>query len=172
VWLSPVAALAVWWSGLSFVNALPWALLLSLCQFTWMLAQSMRLHMGGVQVMLAQTEHQKKNPFLVVFTGLICFALVGFGCPIAILGGLLSENLEGVWPYMLPMFFWKGSACFFAAYSYLLFKRNCASCYSMSCTGFATTQFLALIAPVLLRVEIAPYIHLVFLQLSVQSCLF
>ena len=48
VWLSPVAALAVWCSGLSFVNALLWALLLSLCQLTWMLAQSMRLRMEGV----------------------------------------------------------------------------------------------------------------------------
>ena len=45
VWLSPFAALAVWWSGLSFVNALLWALLLSLCQLTWMLAQSMHLQM-------------------------------------------------------------------------------------------------------------------------------
>ena len=44
-WLLPVAALAVWWSCLSFVNALLWALLLSLCQLTWMLAQSMRLRM-------------------------------------------------------------------------------------------------------------------------------
>ena len=34
VWLSPLAAMAVWWSGLSFVNALLWALLLSKCQFT------------------------------------------------------------------------------------------------------------------------------------------
>ena len=48
VLLLPVAALAVWWSGLSFVNALLWALLLSLCQLTWMLAQSMRLRMDGV----------------------------------------------------------------------------------------------------------------------------
>jgi hypothetical protein len=47
VWLSPVAALAVWWSGLSFVNALLWALLLSLFQLTWMLAQSMRLRIVG-----------------------------------------------------------------------------------------------------------------------------
>jgi hypothetical protein len=47
VWLLPVAALAVWWSGLSFVTALMWAFLLSLCQLTWMLAQSMRLRMVG-----------------------------------------------------------------------------------------------------------------------------
>jgi hypothetical protein len=44
--LLPIAALAVWWSGLSFVSALMWALLLSLCQLTWMLAQNMRLRMA------------------------------------------------------------------------------------------------------------------------------
>jgi len=48
VWLLPVAALAVWWSGLSLINGLLWALLLSLCQLTWMLAQSMRLRMTSV----------------------------------------------------------------------------------------------------------------------------
>ena len=46
IWLLPVTALAVWWSNLYFVNALLWALLLSLCQLTWMLAQSMRLRMA------------------------------------------------------------------------------------------------------------------------------
>ena len=52
VWLLPIAALAVWWSGLSFVSTLLWAFLLSLCQLTWMLAQSMRLRMtrGWAQV--------------------------------------------------------------------------------------------------------------------------
>jgi len=47
VWLLPVTAAAVWWSGLPFVSALLWTLLLSLCQLTWMLAQSMRLRMVG-----------------------------------------------------------------------------------------------------------------------------
>ena len=47
LWLLPVAALAVWCSGLSFATALAWALLLSLCQLTWILAQSMRLRMIG-----------------------------------------------------------------------------------------------------------------------------
>ena len=47
VWLLPVASIAVWLSGLSFLNGMFWTLLLSLCQFTWMLAQSMRLRMDG-----------------------------------------------------------------------------------------------------------------------------
>jgi len=45
--LLPLATLVVWWSGLSFFYALVWALVLSLCQMTWMLAQSMRLRMVG-----------------------------------------------------------------------------------------------------------------------------
>ena len=47
LWLLPVAAVAVWWSGLSFVSALLWTFLLSICQLTWLLAQSMRLRMRG-----------------------------------------------------------------------------------------------------------------------------
>jgi hypothetical protein len=47
VWLLPVAAIAVWCSDLSFVSAMLWSLTLSLCQLTWMLAQSMHLRMVG-----------------------------------------------------------------------------------------------------------------------------
>jgi len=39
--------LAIWWSGLPFVITLLWAIFLSLCQLTWMLAQSMRLRLKG-----------------------------------------------------------------------------------------------------------------------------
>ena len=48
IWLVPISALAVWWSGLPFFNTLLWSLLISLCQMAWMLAQSMRLRMVGV----------------------------------------------------------------------------------------------------------------------------
>lgn len=47
IFLLPVVALAIWWSGLPFVITLMWAIILSLCQLTWMLAQSMRLRMRG-----------------------------------------------------------------------------------------------------------------------------
>ncbi len=47
VFLLPVVASAIWWSGLPFVITLLWAIFLSLCQLTWMLAQSMRLRMKG-----------------------------------------------------------------------------------------------------------------------------
>lgn len=45
-WLLPVATLAVWLSNLSIISALLWALLLSLCQLNWVLAQSMFLRMA------------------------------------------------------------------------------------------------------------------------------
>ena len=48
IWLMPIAALAVWSSGMSLISTLLWALLLSICQLTWMLAQSMRLRMANV----------------------------------------------------------------------------------------------------------------------------
>ena len=48
IWLVPISALAVWWSGLPFFNTLLWSLLISLFQMAWMLAQSMRLRMVGV----------------------------------------------------------------------------------------------------------------------------
>ena len=47
VFLLPIVALAILWSGLPFVITLLWAIFLSLCQLTWMLAQSMRLRMKG-----------------------------------------------------------------------------------------------------------------------------
>ena len=47
VWLSPAAVFCVWCSSSPFVKVLLWALLLSLCQLTWMLAQNMRLRMAS-----------------------------------------------------------------------------------------------------------------------------
>jgi len=47
VWLLPATVVAVWWSGLPFVSSLLWTLLMSLCQFTWLLSLSMRLRITG-----------------------------------------------------------------------------------------------------------------------------
>jgi len=52
LWLLPVVVIAVWWSSLSFVNALLWTLLLSVCQLTWMLAQSMYLRMASLWLLV------------------------------------------------------------------------------------------------------------------------
>ena len=46
VWLLPVAAMAVWLSGLATLSALVWVLLLAASQMAWMLAQSFTLRVG------------------------------------------------------------------------------------------------------------------------------
>jgi hypothetical protein len=93
VWLLPVTAFAVWWSGLPFVSALIWTFLLSLCQLTWMLAQSMRLRMVGtwghvlarvlppfisLLVTFVAVQMQWNGPFLLIaaLTGYAIGALV------------------------------------------------------------------------------------------------
>jgi uncharacterized membrane protein YqaE (UPF0057 family) len=48
VLLLPAVALAIWWCGLPFAYAMLWTLLLSLCQLTWMLAQSMYLRLEWI----------------------------------------------------------------------------------------------------------------------------
>jgi len=297
VWLSPLAALAVWWSGMSFVNALLWAFLLSLCQLTWMLAQSMRLRMAGVwaqagvrvlpplmallvavgavfmqwsgpallaaallgyavgaawllpslltywqtkfdyvltkpnevalspalqdpshvaiapvsgdnrsaalrmahtfadallataivvvwqrmygaqetgwmaaplrlmgfvpavvhvawaQVLLAQPQHARTNPLWVGLAGFASVALLGAGCAAALEFSWLGEQWQGVWPYLLPLVVWQGSACVASAFSYLPFQNNSARSYSWVCIGIAGLQGSLLSTPIMLGVR-------------------
>jgi len=294
VWLSPVAALAVWWSGLSFVNALMWALFLSLCQLTWMIAQSMRLrmvgawaqagvrvlpplmallvasaavylkwdgpallsaallgyaagaawllpsllaslqanlvtgstslevvalspnlpdlpheaiasvsgdnrsatlcmahtladallataivvvwqrlygaqetgwmaaslrvmgfvpavvHMAWAQVLLAQPQHERTNPMWVGLGGFASVALLGVVCAVALEMGWLGEQWLGVWPYLLPLVVWQGSACLGAALSHTPFESNSTQKYSWICISLASLQGFILCLPIIL----------------------
>ena len=281
VWLSPVSALAVWWSGLTFVNSLLWALLLSLCQLTWMLAQSMCLRMSGVwaqagvrvlpplmamlvaaaavfmewsgsallaaallgysvgaawlfpvflippnsnygdysklshaeattflsitittddrptalrmahtladallataivvvwqcfygaqetgwmstplrimafvpsvlhiawaQVELAQPQHTRTNPLWVGLVGAVCVGLIAFCCEVALKIGCISEEWQGVRPYLIPLVFWQGSACMVAAFSHLPFHSRCARKNTWICMFVAGIQGVTLI---------------------------
>ena len=313
VWLLPVAALAVWWSGLSFVNALLWASLLSLCQLTWMLAQSMRLRMKGVwaqagvrvlpplmallvavaavfmqwsgpallaaallgyavgaawllpsllahwqakfdnvstktvevalssalqdlsdasvapvsgdnrsatlrmahtladvllataivvvwqrmygaqetgwmaaplrvmgfvpavvhmawaQVLLAQPQHARTNPLFVGLAGFASVALLGVGCAVSMEMGWLGDEWQGVWPYLLPMVVWQGSACVVAAYAHLPFLTHSARRYSWVCIGLATLQGMVLLVSIFFYFLLTPF--LIFTILSVCSCI-
>jgi len=313
VWLSPVAALAVWWSGLSFVNALLWALFLSLCQLTWMLAQSMRLrmegalaqvgvrvlpplmallvataaifmqisgigllaaallgyavgaawllpsllaywqikfdnvstkpdevalspaledpshvaiapvtgdnrsatlrmahtladallataivvvwqrmygaqetgwmaaplrvmgfvpavvHMAWAQVLLAQPQYERTNPLWVGLAGFASAALLGAGCAVALEIGWLGDEWQGVWPYLLPMVVWQGSACVVAAYAHLPFLTNSARRYSWVCIGLATLQGMVLLVSTFFNFLLTPF--LIFTIISVCSCI-
>ena len=96
VWLSPVAALAVWWSGLSFVSALLWALLLSFCQLTWMLAQSMRLRMAGVW---AQAGVRVLPPLMALLVAVAAVFMQWSG-PALLAAALLGYAVGAAW--LLP----------------------------------------------------------------------
>jgi len=313
VWLSPFAALAVWWSDLSFINAQLWAFLLSLCQLTWMLAQSMRLRMEGVwaqagvrvlppmmallvavvavfmqwsgsallvaallgyavgaawllpalhpywqakfgnvstkpdevalssalhdpshlpiasvsgdnrsaalrmahnladallataivvvwqrlygaeetgwmaaplrvmgfvpavvhmawaQVLLAQPQQARTNPLWMGLAGFASVALLGAGCAVALEMGWLEEQWRGVWPYLLPLVLWQGSACFVAAYAHLPFLTHSARRYSWVCIGLATLQGMVLLVSTFFNFLLTPF--LIFTIISVCSCL-
>ena len=96
VWLLPVAALAVWWSGLSFINGLLWALLLSLCQLTWMLAQSMRLRMVSV---LAQAGVRVLPPMMALLVAVVAVSMEWSGS--ALLAAALIGYAAGA-AWLLP----------------------------------------------------------------------
>jgi hypothetical protein len=102
VWLSPIAALAVWWSGISFVNALLWAFLLSLCQLTWMLAQSMRLRMVGAW---AQAGVRVLPPLMALLVAAAAVFMQWSG-PALLAAALLGYAVGAVWllPALLVFF--------------------------------------------------------------------
>ena len=103
VWLFPVAALAVWWSGLSFVNALLWALLLSLCQLTWMLAQSMRLRMAGVW---AQAGVRVLPPLMALVVA-VASVFMQWSGPTLLAAALLGYAVGAVWLMPAAPAFWQ-----------------------------------------------------------------
>jgi hypothetical protein len=102
VWLSPLAVLAVSWSGLSFVNALLWALLLSLFQLTWMLAQSMHLRMVGVW---AQAGVRVFPPLMALLVAVAAVFMQWSG-PALLAAALLGYAVGAAWllPALLVFF--------------------------------------------------------------------
>ena len=104
VWLLPVAAAAVWWSGLSFVNALLWALLFSLCQLTWMIAQSMRLRMEGVW---AQAGVRVLPSFVALLMATAAVFMKWNG-PALLSAALLGYLAGAAWLLPALLAFWRG----------------------------------------------------------------
>jgi len=84
---------------LSFVNALLWALLLSLCQLTWMLAQSMRLRMVGV---LEQVCVRVLPPLIAMLIAVAAVFMQWSG-PALLAATLLGYAAGAAW--VLPAFF-------------------------------------------------------------------
>ena len=103
VWLLPIAALVVWWSGLSFVNALFWALLLSLFQLTWMLAQSMRLRMAGVW---AHAWVRVLPPLMALLVAVAAVFMQWSG-PALLAAALLGYAVGAAWLLPSLLFYWQ-----------------------------------------------------------------
>jgi len=103
VWLSPVAALAIWLSGLAFFNALLWALLLSLFQLTWMLAQCMRLRMVGSW---AQVGIRVLPPLMALLVAAVAVFMQWSG-PALLAAALLGYAVGAAWLLPSLLAYWQ-----------------------------------------------------------------
>jgi len=105
VWLLPVAVMAVWFSGLSFINAFLWALLLSLCQLSWMLAQSTFLRIVSPWPLVAGV---RILPPLTSLLFVITSVLFLWDGPALLAAALFGYATGAVW--LLPFIFWVNSS--------------------------------------------------------------
>jgi len=110
------------------------------------------VHMAWAQVLLAQPQHARTNPLWVGLAGFASVALIGAGCAVALEFGWLGEQWQGVWPYLLPLVLWQGSACLVATYSHRPFQTNKGTIYSIICIIQTSIQFIILFLP--LRIDV------------------
>jgi len=101
--------------------------------------------------------------------GFASVALLGAGCATALEIGWLGEQWQGVWPYLLPLVIWQGSACVVAAYGHLFFLTQTARKYSWICIALATLQGMVLLVSTFCNLLLTPF--LIFTILSVCSCI-
>ena len=100
-------------------------------------------------MLLAQPQYARTNPLLVGLGGLAVVVLLGAGCGFALVMGWLSEQWQGVWPYLLPLVLWQGSACLVAAFSQTPFEKNSTQKYSYVCISIASLQGFILCIPII-----------------------
>jgi len=105
------------------------------------------VHMAWAQVILAQPQQARTNPLWVGLAGFASVALLGAGCAVALEMGWLGDQWQGVWPYLLPLVLWQGSACLVATYSHRPFKTNKGTQYSIICIIQIFIQFIILFLP-------------------------
>jgi hypothetical protein len=127
------------------------------------------VHMAWAQVLLAQPQHARTNPLWVGLAGFASVALLGAGCAVALEMGWLGDEWQGVWPYLLPMVVWQGSACVVAAYAHLPFLTHSARRYSWVCIGLAALQGTVLLVLTFFNFLLSPFLILTIL--SVCSCI-
>ena len=119
------------------------------------------IHMAWAQVKLSQPSQQTNDNSLSV--GLLgCLSLLGIG--LAALFALHMQWLEAQWQgisnYLWPLVLWQGCACLSASVSHRPFQAGLANQYSWMCIGITGLQFLWLLSPIVLPVEISPLLHL------------
>jgi hypothetical protein len=124
------------------------------------------VHMAWAQVLLAQPQHARTNPLWVGLAGFASVALIGAGCAVALEFGWLGEQWQGVWPYLLPLVLWQGSACLVATYSHRPFQTNKGTKYSIICIIQSSIQFIILFLP--LRID-AITIEMHFIIFSITN---
>ncbi len=124
------------------------------------------VHMAWAQVLLAQPQHARSNHLWVGIAGFACVALSGAGCGVALEMGWLGAEWLGVWPYLIPLVIWQGSACFAAAYSHLPFQSHDSRKYSWACMGVALTQGIVLLLPVLHVYKPTSQVHLLIFSVA------
>lgn len=100
VWLLPVAAGAVWLSGLTAASALLWVLLLAVCQMGWMLAQSVTLRVGSRW----QQATVRVLPPLTAALAALCGAWMAWPGPTLVWSAVLGYALGAAW--LVPA--WQG----------------------------------------------------------------
>lgn len=107
------------------------------------------VHMAWAQVVLAQTKSHK-HQIAPLWLGLTAWgAVLGLGgvCALALNWQWLDTRWQGVWPYIVPLALWQGSACLSAAFSHRPFQAHAAARYSWVCMGLALLQAVVLLLP-------------------------
>lgn len=99
VLLLPVAALALWWSSLLFDNALMWVLLFSLCQFSWMIAQSLHLLTANLWALVCVRIFPPLSSLIFVSTSV----LLKWDGPVLLSASLFGYAIGALW--LFPIIF-------------------------------------------------------------------
>ena len=95
--LLPIAALAIWFSQLSMLPALLWALLLAFCQMGWMLAQSFTLRAGSAWQQAAVRVLPPVTAATSALTVALLSASMGWSGPTLVLSALLGYAVGATW---------------------------------------------------------------------------
>ncbi|WP_310644126.1 hypothetical protein [Limnohabitans sp.] len=120
------------------------------------------VHMAWAQVVLAQTKSHK-HQIAPMWLGLSAWgAVLGLGgvCALALNWQWLDTRWQGVWPYIVPLVLWQGSACLSAAFSHRPFQAHAAARYSWACMGLALLQAVVLLLPLALPVRMDAAAHM------------